>query len=57
MDFTSHELSIIYNAVKYFQDKKLSNDPNLSCECDLIIKKLYPKISINGIEPAYRIGE
>jgi hypothetical protein len=57
MDFTSHELSIIYNAVKYFQDKKLSNDPNLSWECDLIIKKLYPKISINGVEPAYRIGE
>jgi hypothetical protein len=61
MDFTSHELSIIYNAVKYFQDKKLSkellahlNDPNLSWECDLIIKKLYPKITINGMEPAYR---
>ena len=54
MDFTSHELSIIYNAVKYFQDKKLLNDPNLSWECYLIIKKLYPKITINGMEPAYR---
>lgn len=54
MDFTYQELSIIYNAVKYYQDKKLSNDSNLSWECDLIIKKLYPKVSVNGIEPAYR---
>ena len=54
MNFTSQELGIIYNAIKYFQDKKLPKDSNLSWECDLIIKKLYPEITINGMEPAYR---
>lgn len=54
INFTHRELCIIYDAVKYFQDNTLSKDQNLSYECDLIFHKLYPKVTINGIEPAYR---
>jgi hypothetical protein len=54
INFTHRELCIIHDAVKYFQNETLSKDQNLSYEFDLIFNKLYSKVTINGMEPAYR---
>lgn len=53
-NFTYKELNLIYDALNYYRNEKLDKDVNLNLECDLVIKKLYPKVTINGIEPAYR---
>lgn len=54
MNFTYKELNLIYDALNYYRNEKLDKDVNLNLECDLVINKLYPKVTINGIEPAYR---
>lgn len=54
MNFTHKELNIIYDALNYYKNEKLDKDVNLNLECDVVINKLYSKITINGIEPAYR---
>lgn len=54
MNFTYKELNLIYDALNYYRNEKLDKDVNLNLECDLVINKLYSKVTINGIEPAYR---
>lgn len=53
-NFTYKELNLIYDALNYYRNEKLDKDVNLNLECDLVINKLYSKVTINGIEPAYR---
>ena len=54
IDFSRSELSVIYDAIKYYKSEKLKHDKLIDYECDLILHKLYSKITINNIEPAYR---
>ena len=56
-NFTPDELNIIYDAVRYYQVKEVSKDTVLNLKCNQIIDSLYPKITINGVEPAYRLSE
>ena len=56
-NFTPHELSIICDAVRYYQVKEVPKDTVLNLKCNQIIDSLYPKITINGVEPAYRLSE
>ena len=55
MDFTSNENSIIYDAVRYYQQNKTTPGTKLYCDCDLILNTLFPKVKINDIEPGFRV--
>ena len=54
MDFTSHENDIIYTAVREYQMNKTPINSTMYWDCDLILRKLFKKIKINGIEPGFR---
>jgi hypothetical protein len=54
MNFIPHENDIIYDAVRYYQMNKVTLDTKLYWDCDIILRKLFPKVKINGVEPAYR---
>lgn len=54
MQFTDNEYSVIYDAVRFYQINKTATSSKEYWECDSILRKLFDKKKINGIEPAYR---
>lgn len=54
MYFTENEYSVICDAVKHYQIDKVETNSQEYWDCDSILKKLFGKMKINGIEPGYR---
>jgi hypothetical protein len=54
MDFNGDECVSLYEAVRYYQINKTITDSKEYWKCDVILRKLYPYSSKNGLEPGFR---
>lgn len=54
MNFSGHECSILYKALKYYKINKIITDNKECWECDFLLKKLQPYNEVNGIESGLR---
>lgn len=55
MNFTANEQSVIYDAVRYYQQNKTTPGTKLYWDCDSILNTLFPEVKINNIEPGFRV--
>lgn len=54
MNFTDNEYSLIYDAVRLYQLNKTTTSSQQYWECDSILRKLFEKAKLEGIEPGFR---